>query len=82
MSTVLDRQKQIDAVRFKAPDLVDSSTLWPKILAVLSAWVLSGFVLGLPVLVVIFGWRRLFQLFLIRELGKTIRGRADDGRKD
>lgn len=78
LGSVVDRQKQIDAVTFRAPDLVDSSTLWPKILAVLSAWVLSAFVLGLPVLVVILGWRRLFQLFLVHEIGKAIRGR-DDG---
>lgn len=82
LGTIQQRQQQIDAVMFNIPDVVDSSDLWSKILGVLSAWVLTSLVLGLPVLVVIFGWRRLFQWFLIRELGKTIRGRVEDVGKD
>lgn len=81
LGTVLDRQRQIDALYFKAPKIVDPSNLWTKLLQILGVWVLASLTLALPVLVLLLGWRRFFQLFLIREVGKTIRG-LDDGSKD
>lgn len=81
LGTVVARQRQIDALYFKAPKIVDPSNLWTKLLQILGVWVLASLVLALPVLVVLLGWRRFFQLFLIHEVGKTIRG-IDDGSKD
>ena len=77
LGTVLDRQRQIDALYFAPAKVVDPSDLGSKLLAV---WVIGALVLALPVLVLVIGWRRLFQLFLIHEIGKTIRG-SDDGRE-
>lgn len=81
LGTVVARQRQIDALYFKAPKIVDPSNLWTRLLQILGVWVLASLILALPVLVVLLGWRRFFQLFLIHEVGKTIRG-IDDGSKD
>ena len=80
LGSVLARQRQIDALYFAPPKVVDPSDLGSKLLQLLAVWVIGALVLALPVLVLLLGWRRLFQLFLIRELGKTIRG-SDDGRE-
>lgn len=81
LGTVVARQRQIDALTFEAPKIVDPSNLWTRLLQILGVWVLASLILALPVLVVLLGWRRFFQLFLIHEVGKTIRG-LDDGSKD
>lgn len=78
LGTVLDRQRQIDALYFAPAKVVDPSDLGSKLLQLLAVWVIGALVLALPVLVLVLGWRRLFQLFLIHEIGKTIRG-SDDG---
>lgn len=80
LGTVLDRQRQIDALYFSPAKVVDPSDLGSKLLQFLAVWVIGALVLALPVLVLVLGWRRLFQLFLIHEIGKTIRG-SDDGRE-
>lgn len=80
LGTVLDRQRQIDALYFAPAKVVDPSDLGLKLLQLLAVWVIGALVLALPVLVLVLGWRRLFQLFLIHEIGKTIRG-SDDGRE-
>ncbi len=81
LGTVLDRQRQIDSLYFTPGKVVDPSDLGSKLLQLLAVWVIGALVLALPVLVLLLGWRRLFQLFLVRELGKTIRG-LDDASKD
>ena len=78
LGTVLDRQRQIDALYFAPVKVVDPSDLGSKFLEVLAVWVLGALVLALPVLVLVLGWRRLFQLFLVHEVGKTIRSLDDD----
>ena len=78
LATVLDRQRQIDALYFAPAEVVDPSDLGSKLLQLLAVWVIGALVLALPVLVLVLGWRRLFQLFLVHEIGKAIRGR-DDG---
>lgn len=80
LGTVLDRQRQIDALYFAPAKVVDPSDLGSKLLQLLAVWVIGALVLALPVLVLVLGWRRLFQLFLVHEIGKTIRG-SDDGRE-
>lgn len=81
LGTVEARQRQIDAIMFNIPDVVDSSTLWNKILVALAVWIVSALVIGLPVVVLILGWRRFFQMFLIHEVSKAVRGR-EDGREN
>lgn len=80
LGSVLSRQRQIDALYFAPAKVVDPSDLGSKLLQLLVVWVIGALVLALPVLVLVLGWRRLFQLFLIHEIGKTIRG-SDDGRE-
>ena len=82
LGTVLDRQRQIDALYFAPVKVVDPSDLGSKLLQLLAVWVIGALVLALPVLVLVLGWRRLFQLFLVRELCKTNRGRADYSREN
>ena len=78
LGSVLDRQRQIDALYFAPAEVVDPSDLGSRLLELLAVWVIGALVLALPVLVVVLGWRRLFQLFLVHEVSKAIRGR-DDG---
>ena len=78
LGTVLDRQRQIDALYFAPAKVVDPSDLGSRLLELLAVWVIGALVLALPVLVLVLGWRRLFQLFLVHEVGKTIRSLDDD----
>lgn len=78
LGSVLDRQRQIDALYFAPAQVIDPSDLGSRLLELLAVWVIGALVLALPVLVLVLGWRRLFQLFLIHEIGNAIRGSDDD----
>lgn len=78
LGSVIDRQRAIDSLTLGASSVVDVRSLGNRFLVALVVWIVSGFVIGLPVVALVLGWRRLFQMFLIHEVSKAVRGREDE----